>query len=504
MSWISNVAPRASPRLRVVLTPLTGESIAQPVDRRRSLTLFLSSIIPPGRRLEAVADAATKRRPYVSSPTHSSTIESSSSGAAYIQTIDCRLKSIAPVADVINILSSTNAPSHMTSHIHPDRLSRLPPDDSGSHRRIAYDKPQSPRRHTGRVIRHSASPHHTRHSPSDDDRAGRKRPRSNSRSPGRLPTKRGRENSRHERHRRDPSLESKPRVPAGTRNRDKYRRSRDSRERERSESRDRKITRPRSRSRDRQPRGTSPSPNRSSKRPRSTSPDRHRHRRRRSRSRSRSRDRYRHRSRKHSSSLSPSRRHRHSPSRKLSPARSPVRRSGPLASQNAAFNAELDPSAPPPVEKQKPNFANTGLLAKEANKVTGTNISLKYHEPPEARKPPASAPWSLVIFKDSACIGTTELNARSCWLIGREAKVADILVEHPSCSGQHAAIQFRYREKAGGKGRVKPYVIDLESRNGTSVDGEKVEGGRYMELRSGDVIRFGESSREYVLMCAKT
>jgi smad nuclear-interacting protein 1 len=42
--------------------------------------------------------------------------------------------------------------------------------------------------------------------------------------------------------------------------------------------------------------------------------------------------------------------------------------------------------------------------------------------------------------------------------------------------------------------------MDLESTNGTTLNGEKVEGARYYELRHEDVIRFGQSLRDYVLM----
>ena len=47
---------------------------------------------------------------------------------------------------------------------------------------------------------------------------------------------------------------------------------------------------------------------------------------------------------------------------------------------------------------------------------------------------------------------------------------------------------------------TKPYLLDLESINGTSINGEKVEPARYYELLTGDVVRFGLSSREYVVM----
>lgn len=82
--------------------------------------------------------------------------------------------------------------------------------------------------------------------------------------------------------------------------------------------------------------------------------------------------------------------------------------------------------------------------------------------------------------------------------------MVDIPTEHPSCSKQHAVLQFRYTEKKDEwgekKGGVKPYVIDLDSANGTRVNGEKVPERRYVEVRSGDVVTLGESTREYVLM----
>ena len=79
-----------------------------------------------------------------------------------------------------------------------------------------------------------------------------------------------------------------------------------------------------------------------------------------------------------------------------------------------------------------------------------------------------------------------------------------MLTEHPSCSKQHAVVQFRYvvvkNEFGEGEGRVRPYVMDLESANGTRVNGGRVPEGRYVEVRSGDVVGFGESEREYVFL----
>ena len=48
----------------------------------------------------------------------------------------------------------------------------------------------------------------------------------------------------------------------------------------------------------------------------------------------------------------------------------------------------------------------------------------------------------------------------------------------------------------------RPYLMDLESTNGTFVNGQRLEPARYVELREKDVIKVGESSREYVLVRA--
>lgn len=189
-------------------------------------------------------------------------------------------------------------------------------------------------------------------------------------------------------------------------------------------------------------------------------------------------------------------------------SRPPARRTGPLPSQADSFavsNGE-EPEKP----KEQPNFGNTGALAAASNSVTqadGTTVTLKYHEPPEARKPSARDEWKLFVFKGNDVVDTIELGSRSCWLVGREATIVDMVAEHPSISKQHAVIQFRYTEKRnefGDRiGRVKPYLIDLESANGTELNGDKVPDRRYLELRPKDVVKFGLSTREYVIMLAR-
>ncbi|EMD39925.1 hypothetical protein CERSUDRAFT_112168 [Gelatoporia subvermispora B] len=181
---------------------------------------------------------------------------------------------------------------------------------------------------------------------------------------------------------------------------------------------------------------------------------------------------------------------------------SPRRRSG---SQPRRSQSKSVPRSKSPEDKAKPNFAPSGLLAaatKTVENTDGTKTVLKYHEPPEARKPIVG--WRLYVFKGKEQVDLLHIHRQSAYLIGRDRTVCDITIEHPSCSKQHAVIQYRMvREKSefgDVRSSIKPFLIDLESTNGTQVNDDPVPQSRYYELKPGDVIKFGESAREYVLL----
>jgi smad nuclear-interacting protein 1 len=46
----------------------------------------------------------------------------------------------------------------------------------------------------------------------------------------------------------------------------------------------------------------------------------------------------------------------------------------------------------------------------------------------------------------------------------------------------------------------RPYLMDLDSTNGTFINENRIEPRRYYELFEKDTIKFGNSSREYVLL----
>lgn len=153
--------------------------------------------------------------------------------------------------------------------------------------------------------------------------------------------------------------------------------------------------------------------------------------------------------------------------------------------------------------KQKPNFGLSGALAKD--EATGNSVNgvvLKFSEPQDSAMPIAK--WRFYVFKDEKVTETLHLHRQSAYLAGRDTRVAHIVLAHPSCSKQHAVIQFRQVERRQKDGSVKsfilPFIMDLESVHKTFVNGSAIEDSRYYELRAQDCIKFGGSSREYVLM----
>jgi len=147
------------------------------------------------------------------------------------------------------------------------------------------------------------------------------------------------------------------------------------------------------------------------------------------------------------------------------------------------------------------NFNLSSKLAEDSNIING--VVLKHTEPTEARRPAKKWLW-FVIKNGKVFSEPLHIYRSSFYLIGRERWVVDIPTDHPSCSGQHAVLQYRctksQRNNAQIRFFIEPYIIDLGSVNGTFLNGEKIEPEKYYMINQKDVIKFGNSSREYVLL----
>ncbi|PPR99454.1 hypothetical protein GOBAR_AA21210 [Gossypium barbadense] len=210
-------------------------------------------------------------------------------------------------------------------------------------------------------------------------------------------------------------------------------------------------------------------------------------------------------------SVSPSDRHHRSRHRSRSPASNSRSRDEVNNSRGAEHRDDEDDSvakmkaaeeALEAKQKQKPTFELSGKLAAETNRVRG--VTLLFNEPPDARKPDIR--WRLYVFKAGEVLNEPlYIHRQSCYLFGRERRVADVPTDHPSCSKQHAVIQFRQVEKEQPDGtltkQVRPYIMDLGSTNKTFINDNPVEPQRYYELFEKDTIKFGNSSHHTTFCC---
>lgn len=112
------------------------------------------------------------------------------------------------------------------------------------------------------------------------------------------------------------------------------------------------------------------------------------------------------------------------------------------------------------------------------------------YEAPEWSQAP-DEPYFLQTLKNGQIIDETDMFKKAVVTIGR-LPVCDLSLEHASVSRYHAVLQFAPR------GDV--FVYDLGSAHGTFVNKKRVEKRKWIKLKVGDFMRFGESSRMHVLM----
>jgi pSer/pThr/pTyr-binding forkhead associated (FHA) protein len=100
--------------------------------------------------------------------------------------------------------------------------------------------------------------------------------------------------------------------------------------------------------------------------------------------------------------------------------------------------------------------------------------------------------YSLEVLKDGSSINKIELMNKDHFLIGRQPDLCDIGLEHPSVSRVHAVVQYRQADGA-------LLINDLGSAHGTYVNKKMLEKDTFHQLSVGDFIKFGASTRAYIL-----
>ncbi|RQM27072.1 hypothetical protein B5M09_002263 [Aphanomyces astaci] len=101
---------------------------------------------------------------------------------------------------------------------------------------------------------------------------------------------------------------------------------------------------------------------------------------------------------------------------------------------------------------------------------------------------------SMEVIKGGIILEKVELvtSSKSYFVAGRMEPLCDIVLQHPSVSRTHAALQF------DAKGQL--FLVDLGSTHGTFVNKKRISAADHIELHVGDVVVFGESTRIYTIL----
>ncbi|XP_056343440.1 kanadaptin [Oenanthe melanoleuca] len=127
----------------------------------------------------------------------------------------------------------------------------------------------------------------------------------------------------------------------------------------------------------------------------------------------------------------------------------------------------------------------------------------RYEEPPWGSRPPAGAGYGLEVLKGGVLLGSVRLEDSSWFLVGRLPGCA-LALEHPSVSRHHAVLQYRGAGCAPeGADAAGFYVYDLGSTHGTFLNKARVPPRTYCRVRVGHGLRFGGSSRLFLLQGPK-
>ncbi|XP_064601680.1 kanadaptin-like [Liolophura sinensis] len=109
---------------------------------------------------------------------------------------------------------------------------------------------------------------------------------------------------------------------------------------------------------------------------------------------------------------------------------------------------------------------------------------------------PCEEQYKFEVLKNGTMLEDVDLTTKSFYVIGRLPS-CDVTMEHPSLSRHHAVVQ--YCSQTSEKHEQGWYLYDLDSTHGTWINKIKIRPKVYNRLRVGHMIKFGGSSRLFIL-----
>ncbi|XP_041971042.1 kanadaptin [Aricia agestis] len=146
--------------------------------------------------------------------------------------------------------------------------------------------------------------------------------------------------------------------------------------------------------------------------------------------------------------------------------------------------------------KQQTPEEHSSETAQHAAKELLTPCS--YKEPKWSGVCPDGSDYGLEVLKSGIIMERIDLTKKPYYVFGRQPN-SDVVMAHPTISRHHAVLQYKAFSE---EGEVPSgwYIFDLGSTHGTFLNRDRIKERQYTRVRVGHQIKFGTSTRTYIVL----
>lgn len=152
-------------------------------------------------------------------------------------------------------------------------------------------------------------------------------------------------------------------------------------------------------------------------------------------------------------------------------------------------------------EKSGSNTARSNERGKESPVIIANDVlsmPIPYKEPKWSGICPDGTDYSLEVLKSGMIVDKMDLTKRAFYVFGR-LNNCDVMMAHPTISRYHCVLQYKaFAEE--GEPPCGWYLYDLGSTHGTFLNKDRLKVSHYTRVRVGHQIKFGNSTRTYILL----
>ncbi|XP_013175806.1 PREDICTED: kanadaptin [Papilio xuthus] len=164
--------------------------------------------------------------------------------------------------------------------------------------------------------------------------------------------------------------------------------------------------------------------------------------------------------------------------------------------------AKLEADKPKEPKTEEINIQTSEPIAKSslppAVLMKELSTPIPYKEPKWSGICPDGSEYGLEVLKSGMIVEKVDLTTKPFYVFGRLAN-CDVVMAHPTISRHHCVLQYKAFADEG-EPPCGWYLYDLGSTHGTFLNRDRIKEKHYSRVRVGHQIKFGNSTRTYILL----